>query len=77
MTVLGGVFKNIVRGGPCALRISNRMTVAMYLCDIFKRNRTAGLLKSGWWWTQSQANPSPPNSLLNREKTGNFCRITP
>ncbi len=39
MTVLGGAFKNIVRGGHCVLCISNRMTVAMYLCDLSKRDR--------------------------------------
>ncbi len=37
----------------------------------------AGSLESGWWCRQSQANPSPPISLINREKTGNFCRIIP
>ena len=36
-----------------------------------------GSLESGWWWTQSRANPSPANSLLNRELTGNFRGITP
>ncbi len=28
--------------------------------------------KTGWWWKQSYANPSPSNSLLNRERTGKF-----
>ena len=28
--------------------------------------------KTGWRWAQSAANPSPPNSLFNRENTGNF-----
>ena len=25
-----------------------------------------------WWWVQSPANTSLPNSLFNRENTGNF-----
>ncbi len=29
-----------------------------------------------WRCRESGANPSPPNSLLNREKTGNFRRIS-
>ncbi len=35
------------------------------------------MAEGAWWCRQSAANPSPPNSLLNREKTGNFRRITP
>jgi hypothetical protein len=42
-------------------------------------NRAISGLKNGrylerlreWWWTQSAANSSPLNSLLNRENTGN------
>ena len=30
-----------------------------------------------WWWTQSQANQSLPNSLFYRENTGNFSVLTP
>jgi hypothetical protein len=28
--------------------------------------------KTGWWCAQSHTNPSPLNSLLNRERTGKF-----
>ncbi len=31
----------------------------------------------GWRCRESRANPSPPNSLLNREKTGNFRKYRP
>ncbi len=27
----------------------------------------AGSLESGWWWTQSRANPSPQKSLIIRQ----------
>jgi len=33
--------------------------------------------ETGWRWAQSRANPSPPNSLLNRENTGNFRDFRP
>ena len=35
-------------------------------------NSREELGRTVWWWAQSAANPSPPNSLLNRENTGNF-----
>ena len=37
----------------------------------------SAISRTCWRCTQSRANPSPPNSLLNREKTGNFRRISP
>ncbi len=31
--------------------------------------------KTCWRCRESRANPSPPNSLLNREKTGNYSEF--
>src|SRR5713226_3231204 len=39
---------------------------------IRRRAGNVRFAETGWWWKQSYANPSPSNSLLNRERTGKF-----
>src|SRR6266404_6479364 len=39
---------------------------------IRRRAGNVRFAETGWWWAQSYANPSPSNSLLNRERTGKF-----
>ena len=41
------------------------------------RQQQRQIIRGGWRRKQSQANPSPPFSLINREKTGNFDQFRP
>ena len=53
-----------------------RQAFEIFECSQRTRRR-AGSLETGWRCGQSTANPSPLNSLLTKENTGNFRKIGP